>query len=294
MIQINRLTKCYGEGKGVFDLSFSIGEGEVFGYLGPNGSGKTTTIRHLLGFLNPDAGSCSVKGLDCRTQAAEIQRFTGYIPGEMAFLEGMSGMEFLKLMGDMRGMKSTRKRDELLGMFELEPRGKVRKMSKGMKQKLGIVAAFMHDPQVLLLDEPSSGLDPLMQNRFVDLVHAQKAAGKTILMSSHSFGEVERTCDRIGILRLGRLEAVETIASLQAAQRKVYAITFATEGEAERFCSAGFEIVSRAGIKLEVAVQSNLTEFLAALPQYQITGLDSVQQSLENVFMQYFGQEGAA
>jgi ABC-2 type transport system ATP-binding protein len=178
MIQINQITKRYGENKGVFDLTFSVPKGEVFGYLGPNGAGKTTTIRHLLGFLNPDSGSCSVNGLDCRQQAAEIQRFTGYIPGEIAFLNNMTGMEFLKLLADMRGMKSNKKRDELLELLELDPRGNIRKMSKGMKQKLGIVTAFMHDPDVLILDEPSSGLDPLMQNRFVELIHSEKAAGQ--------------------------------------------------------------------------------------------------------------------
>jgi len=294
MIRINQITKRYGENKGVFDLTFSVPRGEVFGYLGPNGAGKTTTIRHLLGFLNPDSGSCSINDLDCRKQAAEIQRFTGYIPGEIAFLDNMTGIGFLKLLADMRGMKSYKKRDELIDLLELDARGKIRKMSKGMKQKLGIVTAFMHDPDVLILDEPSSGLDPLMQNRFVELIHQEKAAGKTILMSSHSFGEVERTCDRIGIIRLGRLAAVESIAALRAAQRKVYAITFADQAEARRFCETDFEILSVSGSKVEVVIFSNLTAFLSALPNFQVTALDTVQQSLEDVFMQYFGQEGAA
>jgi ABC-2 type transport system ATP-binding protein len=293
MIQINQITKRYGENKGVFDLTFSVPKGEVFGYLGPNGAGKTTTIRHLLGFLNPDSGSCSVNGLDCRQQAAEIQRFTGYIPGEIAFLNNMTGMEFLKLLADMRGMKSNKKRDELLELLELDPRGNIRKMSKGMKQKLGIVTAFMHDPDVLILDEPSSGLDPLMQNRFVELIHSEKAAGKTILMSSHSFEEVERTCDSIGIIRLGRLAAVESIAALRAAQRKVYAVTFADETEAQRFGETDFEILSVSGSKVEVVIFSNLAAFLSALPDFQVIALDTVQQSLEDVFMQYFGKEGA-
>ncbi|HSV86852.1 MAG TPA: ATP-binding cassette domain-containing protein [Levilinea sp.] len=293
MIQINQITKRYGENKGVFDLTFSVPKGEVFGYLGPNGAGKTTTIRHLLGFLNPDSGSCSVNGLDCRKQAAEIQRFTGYIAGEIAFLNNMTGIEFLKLLANMRGMKSNKKRDELLELLELDPRGNIRKMSKGMKQKLGIVTAFMHDPDVLILDEPSSGLDPLMQNRFVELIHSEKAAGKTILMSSHSFEEVERSCDSIGIIRLGRLAAVESIAALQAAQRKVYAVTFADATEAQRFGETDFEILSVSGSKVEVVIFSNLTAFLSALPDFQVIALDTVQQSLEDVFMQYFGKEGA-
>ncbi len=249
---------------------------------------------HLLGFLNPQTGSCSINGLDCRQKAAEIQRFTGYLPGEIAFLDGLTGLAFLRLLAEMRGMRSNRKRDYLLEMLELDARGQIRKMSKGMKQKLGIVAALMHDPSVLILDEPTSGLDPLVQTRFLNLIQQEKAASKTILMSSHRFDEVERTCDRIAILRAGRLAAVESIAALRAAQHKLYAVTFADEDEARRFCQAGFEIISAAGSQLEVAIQANLGAFLAALPGYQVTGLDTVHQGLEDVFMQYFGSGGEA
>jgi ABC-2 type transport system ATP-binding protein len=292
MIKIENLTKSYGKDKGVFDLTFQVKQGEVFGYLGPNGAGKTTTIRHLLGFLNPDAGVCSVDGLDCRRQAAEIQKFTGYLPGEIAFLDEMTGYEFLKLLADMRSMKSTAKRDHLIEMLDLDCRGRIRKMSKGMKQKLGIVAAFMHDPVVLILDEPSSGLDPLMQNSFVSLIKEEKAAGKTILMSSHSFSEIERTCDRTGIIRLGRLVAVENIATLRASQCKRYIVTFADEQAAAAFTKTGLEIVSCTGSVVEVAIQDNLSQFLEVLPQHPVAGLDTVQLGLEDVFMQYYAKEG--
>jgi ABC-2 type transport system ATP-binding protein len=291
MIKIEQLTKSYGPGKGVFDLSLHVSEGETFGYLGPNGAGKTTTIRHLMGFLNPDAGGCTINGKNCRQQADEIQRFVGYLPGEIAFFDGMSGYEFLKLLADMRGMRSTAKRDHLIELLELDCRGKIRKMSKGMKQKLGLVAAMMHDPAVLLLDEPSSGLDPLMQSRFVSLIQEEKAAGKTILMSSHSFDEIERTCDRAGIIRNGRLVAVEDITVLQAAQRKTYLVTFASRDAAAAFAQTDFTIISTNDNTVEVAVQDNLTEFLAALPHYPVTGLDTVQLGLEEVFMHYYGKE---
>lgn len=292
MIKIENLTKSYGKDKGVFDLTFQVDQGEAFGYLGPNGAGKTTTIRHLLGFLNPDTGSCSINGLDCRRQAAEIQKFTGYLPGEIAFLDEMNGYEFLQLLADMRGMKSTAKRDQLIEILELDCRGRIRKMSKGAKQKLGLVAAFMHDPAVLILDEPSSGLDPLMQNRFVALIHAAKAAGKTILMSSHNFDEIERTCDRTGIIRLGRLVAVEDIAVLRASQRKRYTVTFADSDAAAAFAKTGLSVVASAGNVVEVAIQDNLPQFLAALPQFPVTGLDTVQLGLEEVFLQYYGKDG--
>ena len=293
MIVIEGLTKSYGQDKGIFDLTLQVAEGETLGYLGPNGAGKTTTIRHLLGFLNPDAGRCAIKGLDCRGRAAEIQAFTGYLPGEIVFLDNMSGYQFLDLMAGMRQMRSTAKRDRLIDALELDCSGKIRKMSKGMKQKLGLVAALMHDPAVLLLDEPTSGLDPLMQQRFVALIQEEKAAGKTILMSSHSFPETERTCDRVAIIRHGRLVALEDVGTLRAAQQKRYIVTFADESQADAFAQTGLAIVAQNGPIVEVAIQDNLTEFLAALPHYAIAALDTAQLGLEDIFMQYYGKEQA-
>lgn len=169
MIQVAGLTLQYPSGKGIRDVSFRVKEGQVLGYLGPNGAGKTTTIRCLLGFSGADSGWCSIKGLDCRRQAPDIQRFLGYLPGEIAFLDGMTGREFLKFLSEMRGMKDDGRLKELVEMFEIDLSGKIKRYSKGMKQKVGIIAAFMHDPQIVILDEPTSGLDPLMQNRFTDL-----------------------------------------------------------------------------------------------------------------------------
>ncbi len=151
-IQIAGLTRDYGQGKGVFDLSFEVGKGEVFGFLGPNGAGKTTTIRHLMGFVRPKIGSCTIAGMDCWKQAATIQKRLGYIPGEISFFDDMNGDEFLRFIEKYRGSGSAVRRDELLERFELSPKGKIKKMSKGMKQKIGIVAAFMHDPDILILD----------------------------------------------------------------------------------------------------------------------------------------------
>jgi len=160
IINIEGLTKDYGNHKGIFDLTFCVEEGEVFGYLGPNGAGKTTTIRHLLGFLTPDKGSSQILGMDTRTRSADIMKYLGYLPGEIAFFDQMTGIEFLKFMGEMRGLNDTKLRDRLIDLFQLDTKSRIRKMSKGMKQKLGLICAFMHDPKVLILDEPTSGLDP--------------------------------------------------------------------------------------------------------------------------------------
>lgn len=210
LIQIDHLLRDYGGGKGVFDVSFHVNQGESFGFLGPNGAGKTTTIRHLMGFLKPQSGSCMIDGINCWRESDKIQVRLCYIPGEISFFDDMTGTEFLRFTASYRRVGANSRQKELLDRFELDSKGKIKKMSKGMKQKLGIVTAFMHDPDILILDEPTSGLDPLMQSRFIDLVAEEKKRGKTILLSSHIFEEVERTCDRVGIIRQGKLVAMDS------------------------------------------------------------------------------------
>ncbi|MFO8059140.1 MAG: ABC transporter ATP-binding protein [Bacillota bacterium] len=291
MIEITKLTKQYRSGKGIFDLSFSVDEGEVFGYLGPNGAGKTTTIRHLLGFMRPDRGRCTINGLDCRRKTARIQEFLGYLPEESAFFKDMTGVQFLGFMEDMRGTRDKRRRAMLLERFELDTAGKIRKMSKGMRQKLALVTAFMHDPAVYVLDEPTGGLDPLMQNVFIDLVLEEKRRGKTILMSSHRFEEIERTSDRAGIIREGRLAAVEDVDSLKSSQRTAYIVTVGSDSDIDTLRSAGLEIGSVSHNRVEVFVTSDFGAFTRALADCEVLGLDVAAQSLEQVFMKYYRKE---
>ncbi len=229
MIVLQGLTKEFANGHGVFDLSFTVSDGEVFGYLGPNGAGKSTTIRHLMVFLRPDSGIAQINNLGCWTHSAKVQEQLGYLPGEIAFLDGMSGLEFFNLLAGMRKLHSLVRRNELIDRFELDAKMLIRKMSKGMKQKVGIVAAFMYQPQVLILDEPTSGLDPLMQQRFLELIEEEKSRGTTILMSSHMFPEVERVCDRVGIIKDGKLLAVQDVKSLRQVQRKVFTVGISDE-----------------------------------------------------------------
>lgn len=291
IIEIDDLTKDYGNHKGIFDLSFLVKEGEVFGYLGPNGAGKTTTIRHLMGFLTPDKGSARILGKDCRTNSSDIMKDLGYLPAEIAFFDGMNGMDFLKFMGEMRGQNDTTYRDKLIEQFELDTRGRIRKMSKGMKQKLGIICAFMHDPRVLILDEPTSGLDPLMQRRFAELILEEKAKGKTILMSSHSFEEIERTCDRVGIIRQGDLVAIEDIHVLKEKRRKTYLVTFDSSQSATAFQKkGGFERIDINGATAKVSILGNVSAFVQELTHYTVLDLDTENSSLEDVFMQYYGK----
>lgn len=292
IIEIKDLTKDYGNHKGIFNLTFNIEEGEVFGYLGPNGAGKTTTIRHLLGFLTPDKGSAKILGLDCKSDSADIMKHLGYLPGEIAFFDGMSGMEFLEFMANMRGLKDTGLRDRLVDLFQLDTKGRIRKMSKGMKQKLGIICAFMHDPIVLILDEPTSGLDPLMQKTFADLILAEKSKGKTILMSSHSFEEIERTCDRVGIIRQGELAAIENMHDLRQKRRKIYNVTFNSPSSASQFAqTTGFEILEVDDNTVKLSIVGNVSEFVSALSSYTVMDLDTENSSLEDIFMHYYGDK---
>ena len=233
-IYVENLTRDYGEKKGVFQLSFSVGQGESFGFLGPNGAGKTTVIRHLMGFLKPQRGTCQIKHLDCWSKREQVQKHVGYVPGEISFFEDMTGMEFLKFVEQYRGNAAENHKRELLERFELNPKTKIKKMSKGTKQKLAITAAFMHNPHVIILDEPTSGLDPLMQNRFIELLNEEKQHGKTIFLSSHMFEEVERTCDRIGMIRNGKLVVVDTVEALRRHLRS-YTVNLSTEQAAKDF-----------------------------------------------------------
>lgn len=290
MIDIQGLTLKYPSGKGVFNLNFSIQSGEAVGYLGPNGAGKTTTIRALMGFMKPDSGHCTIERLDCFAHAPKIQQTLGYIPGEIAFLEGMNGDEYLKFIGDMRGTKNRTRQKELLDRFELLPKGSIKKYSKGMKQKLGIVAAFMHDPQVLVLDEPTSGLDPLMQNRFVELILEEKAKGKTILMSSHIFEEIERACERVLIIKEGHILTQSDIQTLKASRRKSFLLSSNdTAATAALFSNEGFLLGQIDGNTVEVFVTGgDVDRFGKLLGQVTLTGLDVRSQSLEDVFLHYY------
>lgn len=265
VINVQNLTRDYGAGKGIFDVSIQVKRGEVFGFLGPNGAGKTTTIRHLMGFIKPKAGSCQIDGLDCWKNRDEIQKRLGYIPGEISFFDNMTGKEFLKFVSGYRNAGEDNRIREMLARFELDPKGKIKKMSKGMKQKIGIVGAFMHDPDILILDEPTSGLDPLMQNRFIELIAEEKKKGKTILLSSHMFEEVERTCDRIGIIRSGKLVTVDSVETLRERHMHTYTVRLDSPELAEDF-ARDFD---------GICDGSNVTV--------------AAKQSLETIFMNYYG-----
>ncbi|WP_054026613.1 ABC transporter ATP-binding protein [Bacillus sp. FJAT-28004] len=292
MLIVDGLTKLFRNGRGVTDVSFTVNKGEVFGFLGPNGAGKSTTIRHIMGFMKPDHGSVSIKGLDTWAQQGTVQKYIGYLPGEISFIEGMTGKAFLEFLSSMQGVDSSDKRRSLIDRLQFDVNTPIRKMSKGMKQKVGIVAAFMHDPELIILDEPTSGLDPLMQQTFIELVLEEKAKGTTFLMSSHSFPEIERTCDRAAIIKDGKVMTVKNIHELQSMQRKLVEIVFENTEDAGTFVQSGtVPIDSHDGRRVTVAVQGNYNELIRETAKYPIRSLDITAQNLEDVFMHYYDRK---
>lgn len=294
MIRVKNLTKDYGGRKGIFDLSFEVEDGEVFGLLGPEGAGKTTTIRQLLGFAASGRGRCFINGKSSHTRSAEIMGFTGYLPEKAALPEDMTGLSFLRFMAEMKGIKSIERAQQIAERFELDLDMRIRKMSGSSRQKIGIVCAFMHDPAVLLLDEPTNGLDAPMQGRLNDLILEEKGRGKTILFTSHVFEEVERTCDRVGMIKRGVLVNVDDITGIRAAKKKSYIVNFATDQEALNFVKEEFEILNISGRQVTLSLSGEMSPLIRALGNYQVVGLETMSQRLEDVFIHFYGGDAGA
>lgn len=292
-ISVRSLTKNYGGGKGIFDISLSIRQGEVYGFLGPNGAGKSTTIRHLMGFCRPDSGRAEILGIECFRGQKAIQPHVGYLPGEITLPDDMTGTRYLKLIGKMRKMKEFGYAQELARRFSINPDLLIKRMSKGMKQKVAIISTFMHDPDILLLDEPTSGLDPLMQNRFVELVEEEKNKGKTIFLSSHIFEEVEKTCDRVGILRGGKLIRDITIDELRSSQMTTYQIGFSGISDLRRFQTQYPDAhCAKNALQLTVSIpDSQINPLISALSQCGLRFLREEKHTLKEYFMQFYGGE---
>ena len=299
MITVNNLTMTYPSGKGIFDVCFAVTGGTAVGFLGPNGAGKTTTVRCLLGFMKGSSGSAEIAGLDCFKSAPQNMKNIGFIAGEPAFPEGLTGLEYLNFLLDMRGIKDKKYMNELISLFELDVNTKIKRMSKGMKQKTAIVAAFMHNPDILILDEPTSGLDPLMQQKFVELVLREKRAGKTILISSHIFEEVEKLCDEVIIIKDGKIVAGDSVINLKHAERRTFIVkskqAAAISESLQKTTSMGkhnIEVKPVSESELEVTFHAEQTnKFIRAIAKFDITCLNVKEMSLEDIFMSYYGKK---
>ncbi|MBE5960975.1 MAG: ABC transporter ATP-binding protein [Lachnospiraceae bacterium] len=294
VIEVNNLTKDYGHGRGVFNVSVQVEKGECFGFLGPNGAGKSTTIRHLMGFSKPQSGDTKIMGMDSTKHSAMLQNTVGYLPGEIAFPAGMTGVQFLKMMQKMRGVTDTSYLEKLLQRFELDPNMPLKQMSLGTRRKLAVVTAFMHDPDILILDEPTSGLDPIMQEIFIEYILEEKKRGKTIFLSSHIFHEVDAACDRIAIIRDGVIVSEFNPKILKKESDKIYRVTFEDKSQWKEFTSRPYQFVSVNEEKLRARVQlknSEMNAFITDLASFHITDFTEFPFTLEDYFMQFYKED---
>ena len=291
IINTAKLTKFYGKQLGIEDVNLEVKRGEVFGYLGPNGSGKTTTIRVLLDFIRPTRGSAMVFDLDARQSSVEIHRRVGYLNGELALWENMTGEDLLKYLGNLRGGLDWKYVRELAARFECDLPRRIQGLSMGNKQKLGLLQAFMHKPELLILDEPTNGLDPLMQHQFYDLLNETKKEGRTVFLSSHILPEVEKVCDRVGIIRQGRLVTVETIESLKSHSVRQLEILFTGTVPKDKFINIPGvrDIVLQDNI-LTCTVVGSLDALVKAAAQFEVVNIISHEPTLEEIFMTYYNE----
>ena len=292
-IQLENLTKHYGNIVGIQNLSLEVAEGEVFGLLGPNGAGKTTTIRLILDFIRPTSGSVSVFGLSPRSDGIAIRRRVGYLPGDFITYNNLTGAAVTEYFTKLRGQNPS-KLEMLCERFDLDPTRKIAELSKGNKQKIGLVQAFMNDPDLLILDEPTSGLDPLLQHEFQDMLREEKAQGKTVFLSSHVMSEVEATCDRVCIIREGELVTLDTVSHLTELSLWTVKIVFAEAvGENVFHGLEGVSVTSSADrtFTLSVGGDGSMDAVIKTASQYRVVSFESEHASLEDTFLQYYSKD---
>jgi ABC-2 type transport system ATP-binding protein len=293
VIAVEHLTKSYGCQRGVIDLTFEVQPGEVFGYLGPNGAGKTTTIRTMLDLIRPTSGRATVLGLDSRADPVEIHRRTGYLPGEMALYDRLTGADYLRYLASLRGDVDDTEPVRLAERLDCDLSVPIRSLSHGNRQKVALVQAFMHRPELLILDEPTQGLDPLMQLEFYRLVEEVRADGRTVFLSSHVMPEVERLCDRVAIIREGRLVAVEDVGDLKAHAVRSLSIHFAHPVPPSAFeaLPSVREVVAQGDV-LHLTVAGPADAVVKEAARHDVVDLESHEPSLEDVFLTFYGRDG--
>ena len=294
VIRAEQLTKTYGRNRGIAGVDFAVEAGETFGFLGPNGAGKTTTIRLLLDLIRPTSGRLSVFGLDSRAESVEIHRRLGYLPGDLRLYERLTGRELVEYFGRLRG--GIARAPEIAERLDLDLGRRIRELSRGNRQKVGLVQAFMHEPDLLVLDEPTSGLDPLVQESFFELVGETTQRGGTVFLSSHVLSEVQRVADRVGLIREGRLQLVDTVDNLRARSFTQVEATFTEPPPADAFAGVpGVRELGRHGDVVRLALEGEIDPLLKALAGFHVKALDVHEADLEDIFVAlYRGDADAA
>lgn len=286
-IEIKDLTKDYGSGRGVFDINLTIKKGEMVGFVGTNGSGKTTTIRSLMGFIKPTNGHVYVNGLESWENASEISKHIGYVPGEIAFPDLPTGTAFLKSQAEYFNLKDMSYANELVSRLQLDPRANLKRMSKGMKQKTALVAALMNNADILILDEPTTGLDPLMRDSFLEIIKEEHKKGKTIFMSSHMFNEMEDTCDRVALISDGHIIDIADMNEIRNRPCKDFKIEFNSTKDYEKFKKMDYTIVRDQKQYSQVTVNiknEEINKLFSDLKAFDVKFISEVKYTLEKHF----------
>ena len=294
VIETERLTKSYGSARGIEDVTIAVEAGEVFGFLGPNGAGKTTTIRTLLDLLHPTSGSARIFGLDSRRNSVAIRARLGNLPGDFGYGPSTSGRTILSLLARLREMEDLGRADALAERFRADLDRPLGELSRGNRQKVGLISATFHEPELLILDEPTSGLDPLMQQEFLALVGEERERGCAVFLSSHELDEVERVCDRVGIVRDGRLIAVERIAELLGRAKRRVTLELAEPADlAVLKALSGVSDLNVDGRRASFLVGGDLDQAIKAIASHDVVDLEIARPTLEEVFLTYYGNGGA-
>ena len=294
VIETDRLVKRYRDARGIEDLTLSVERGEVFGFLGPNGAGKTTTIRTLLDLLHPTSGSARLFGLDSRRDSRAIHARLGNLPGDFGYDDRLTGLALLEFVGRLRGVTSLRRAHVLAERFEADLSRPMRELSRGNRQKIGLIQATFHEPELLVLDEPTTGLDPLMQEEFLAVVGEHRDRGGTVFLSSHDLDEVERACDRVGIIRDGRLVAVEDVDEMRGRAYREVSVAFCHPVDpVELRDVAGVDEVTCDGLTLRFRVHGDLDPVIKAIARHRVHDLEVMRPTLEELFLTYYGHHRA-
>lgn len=290
VIQTENLNKWYGSDRGIEDVNLAVEQGEVFGCLGPNGAGKTTTIRTLMNFLHPTAGRAWIFGLDTQRESVAIHARLGNLPTEFSFEEKLTGRQLIQLFARLRGTRDLAYADELAERLKADLYRPLRRLSRGNKQKIGLIQAMFHRPRLLILDEPTSGLDPLIQEEFLKIIAEVRAEGRTVFFSSHNLSEVERVCDRVGIIREGRLITVETIDSLLGKRFRLLTLTFTHPVDPAPFARIpGVSEVSAQRNTITLRALDGMDAIVKLAAEHTLADLGVERPSLEDVFLAYYG-----
>jgi ABC-2 type transport system ATP-binding protein len=292
VIETRDLTVYYGRHRGIKSVSLVVEKGEVFGFLGPNGAGKTTTQRVLLDVIRPTSGHASVFGLDCRKDGVEIRKRIGYLPGELSLYTNMTGNGFLSMMGSLEKRKvDATYRDQLCERLDLDPSRRIKEYSRGNKQKIGVVAAFMSKPDLIVLDEPTTGLDPLIQQIVMEIVREVKSDGRTVFFSSHILQEVQAVCDRVGIIGDGELIQTERVETLTKQRYKRLRLVFRSQPPPDAFAIDGVTETGRDGAAIRLEIRSGLEEVMKRAVSFGIEDLETEPVTLEEVFLAFYGKK---